>query len=86
MADRVRAGSDVRAGTYVCTKCSHELRVESSDLPPCRDCGNREWLTLSGGDRTQDLYPDRVYHDRAPSHVIVLLELPRLSTSSPPAA
>ena len=60
MAEPVPAGSDVSAGTYMCTSCSHELQVASTkSLPPCPNCGNGEWHTVSGGDSTEDPYPDQ---------------------------
>lgn len=60
MADPVPAGSDVSAGTYVCTQCGNSMDVQSTThLPPCPSCGNGEWTTQSGGDSVQDPYPDR---------------------------
>ena len=60
MADPVPAGSDVSSGTYKCTNCSYKLDVPSTKhLPPCPSCGNSNWETLSGGDSTDDPYPDR---------------------------
>ena len=59
MAEPVPAGSDVSAGTYQCTDCDNQLQVSSTQsLPPCPNCGNGEWTTVSGGDSTQDPYPD----------------------------
>ena len=59
MADPVPAGSDVSAGTYQCTKCRYELGVQSTKhLPPCPECGNGNWNTLSGGDSSTDPYPN----------------------------
>jgi len=59
MAEPVPAGSDVSSGTYTCTNCSYELQVTSTDhLPPCPNCGNGEWNSQSGGDSTQDPYPN----------------------------
>ena len=59
MAEPVPAGSDVSAGTYMCTSCSHELQVGSiRSLPPCPSCGNGEWLTVTGRDSKDDPYPD----------------------------
>ncbi len=58
MADPVPAGSDVSSGTYQCTKCSYELSVQSTKhLPPCPECGNGNWNTLTGGDSAKDPYP-----------------------------
>jgi len=58
MAEPVPAGSDVSAGTYVCTNCSRELEIGSTkSLPPCPNCGNGEWHTISGGDSVEDPYP-----------------------------
>ena len=60
MAEPVPAGSDVSAGTYECTNCGYELSVGStSSLPPCPECANGQWSTLSGGDSAEDPYPDR---------------------------
>lgn len=60
MADPVPAGSDVSAGTYRCTDCSYELGVQSTKhLPPCPQCGNGNWNTVSGGDSSKDPYPSR---------------------------
>jgi len=59
MANPVPAGSDVSAGTYKCTNCGNELQVGSTEsLPPCPECSNGEYHTLSGGDSSQDPYPD----------------------------
>ncbi len=59
MAEPVPAGSDVSAGTYQCANCGNQLQVSSTQsLPPCANCGNGEWTTVSGGDSTQDPYPD----------------------------
>lgn len=58
MAEPVPAGSDVSAGTYVCTNCGYELGVRSSEsIPPCPECDNGEWRTASGGDSVDDPYP-----------------------------
>jgi predicted RNA-binding Zn-ribbon protein involved in translation (DUF1610 family) len=46
MTEPVPAGSEVSAGSYVCTRCNYRLEVRSSDrLPPCPGCGNGEWRT-----------------------------------------
>jgi predicted nucleic acid-binding Zn-ribbon protein len=59
MADPVPAGSDVSAGTYKCTNCGNELKVGSTThLPPCPNCGNGDYQTISGGDSADDPYPD----------------------------
>jgi predicted nucleic acid-binding Zn-ribbon protein len=59
MAEPVPAGSDVSAGTYMCTQCRYELDVGSTKhLPPCPECGNGEWQTVTGGDSTKDPYPN----------------------------
>jgi predicted nucleic acid-binding Zn-ribbon protein len=59
MANPVPAGSDVSAGTYKCTNCGYELQVGSTEhLPPCPECANREYATVSGGDSAQDPYPE----------------------------
>ena len=51
MTQQVEAGSDVSAGTYKCTECGNELTVQSTEsLPPCPECQNGSWETLSGGD------------------------------------
>ena len=55
MADSVPAGSDVTSGTYRCTECGNELEVSSTQsLPPCAECGNGQWTTVSGGDSAAD--------------------------------
>jgi predicted RNA-binding Zn-ribbon protein involved in translation (DUF1610 family) len=55
MADPVPAGSDVSAGTYVCTECGYELSVGSTkSLPPCPECANGDWETITGGDARDD--------------------------------
>jgi predicted nucleic acid-binding Zn-ribbon protein len=60
MAEPVPAGSDVSAGTYKCTSCGNTVAISSTQsLPPCPSCGNGSWDTLSGGDSSQDPYPDR---------------------------
>ena len=60
MAEPVPVGSDVSAGTYVCTSCQYRLDVQSTKhLPPCPSCGNNEWSTASGGDAADDPYPGR---------------------------
>jgi len=60
MANPAPIGSDVSAGTYRCTNCGYELRVQSvQSLPPCAECdGSNEWLAVSGGDSRDDPYPD----------------------------
>ena len=59
MAEPVPAGSDVSAGTYSCTNCGNELQVGSTThLPPCPNCGNGEYSTVTGGDSRDDPYPD----------------------------
>lgn len=43
------------AGTYSCTNCGNELKIESSQsLPPCPECQNGQWNTVSGGDAEGD--------------------------------
>ena len=60
MANPVPAGSDVSAGTYTCTQCSYSLDVGSTKhLPPCPQCGNGKWNTVTGGDSASDPYPDK---------------------------
>ena len=60
MAEPVPAGSDVSAGTYKCTNCGNEIEVSSvQSLPPCPSCQNGSWQTLSGGDSSEDPYPNR---------------------------
>jgi predicted RNA-binding Zn-ribbon protein involved in translation (DUF1610 family) len=59
MANPVPAGSDVSSGTYQCTNCGYQLKVGSTmHLPPCPQCGNGEYTTISGGDSQHDPYPD----------------------------
>ena len=58
MANPAPAGSDVSAGTYVCTSCGYELTVQSTKhLPPCPSCTNGSWDVRSGGDSADDPYP-----------------------------
>jgi Zn finger protein HypA/HybF involved in hydrogenase expression len=58
MANPVPAGSDVSTGTYKCTNCGYDLQVASTEsLPPCPNCQNGEYETLSGGDSAADPYP-----------------------------
>jgi Zn finger protein HypA/HybF involved in hydrogenase expression len=60
MANPAPVGSDVSAGTYRCANCGYELSVQSvQSLPPCPKCdGPYSWQSLSGGDSTDDPYPD----------------------------
>ena len=59
MAEPVPAGSDVSAGSYRCTNCGNTIDVSSvQSLPPCPNCNNGEWSTVSGGDSRDDPYPD----------------------------
>jgi Zn finger protein HypA/HybF involved in hydrogenase expression len=59
MAEPVNAGSDVSAGTYRCTNCQNEITMSSkTSIPPCPECGNGSWDTVSGGDSAQDPYPN----------------------------
>ena len=61
VANPVPAGSDVSSGTYRCTNCDNEIRMESrGHIPPCPSCGNGEWDTVRGGDSVNDPYPDRL--------------------------
>jgi hypothetical protein len=61
MAEPVPIGSDVSSGTYRCTNCGNQLDVQSTQhLPPCPSCGGpNQWESMSGGDSTDDPYPDR---------------------------
>jgi lipopolysaccharide biosynthesis regulator YciM len=60
MADPVPAGSNVSSGTYRCTNCGYELSVDSTQhLPPCPECENGQWSTISGGDAAAEQYPDQ---------------------------
>jgi lipopolysaccharide biosynthesis regulator YciM len=61
MANPAPVGSDVSAGTYRCTNCGYELHIQSAkSLPPCPNCqGPYAWETVSGGDSSEDPYPDR---------------------------
>ena len=60
MAEPVPAGSDVTSGKYKCADCGYVLTVGSiKHLPPCPQCSNGFWETLSGGDSVKDPYPDR---------------------------
>jgi predicted nucleic acid-binding Zn-ribbon protein len=59
MAEPVPTGIDVSAGTYRCTNCGEEITTGSvKSLPPCPNCNNTSWETVSGGDSTEDPYPD----------------------------
>src|SRR4051812_49881820 len=50
MQDPFPAGSDVSAGTYKCTSCGYQLDVQSTKhLPPCPECGNGSYDTISSG-------------------------------------
>jgi predicted RNA-binding Zn-ribbon protein involved in translation (DUF1610 family) len=58
MAEAVRTGSDVSAGTYRCTDCGLRLSVGSNkSLPPCPHCSTGEWQRITGGDSVEDPYP-----------------------------
>jgi hypothetical protein len=60
MAEPVPAGSDVSAGTYRCTNCGNTIDVSSTlSLPPCPSCNSGEWETVSGGDSSDDPYPNQ---------------------------
>ncbi len=60
MAEPVPTGSDVSAGTYRCTNCGETIDVGSvKSMPPCPNCGNNSWETLSGGDSAQDPHPEQ---------------------------
>jgi predicted RNA-binding Zn-ribbon protein involved in translation (DUF1610 family) len=60
MANPVPAGSDVSSGTYQCTNCGNQIQMGSqTHIPPCPQCGNGEWETVSGSDSANDPYPDR---------------------------
>ena len=60
MAEPVPAGSDVSSGTYACTSCGYQIDIGSTQhLPPCPQCNNGEYTTVSGGDSRDDPYPDR---------------------------
>jgi hypothetical protein len=60
MANPAPIGSDVSAGTYRCTNCQNEIVVQSvQSLPPCPECGGpNDWEAVSGGDSSQDPYPN----------------------------
>jgi len=61
MATAIPVGSDVSAGTYQCENCGYELEVQSIDsMPPCPNCeGPYSWRAGSGGDSTNDPYPEQ---------------------------
>jgi predicted nucleic acid-binding Zn-ribbon protein len=60
MAEPVPAGSDLSSGTYACTKCGETIDVgPTTHLPPCPNCGNGRWESVSGGDSISDPYPER---------------------------
>lgn len=55
MAEPIPSGSDVTSGTYKCTECGNEIQMSSSkSIPPCPNCGNGSWETVSGGDAASD--------------------------------
>jgi DNA-directed RNA polymerase subunit RPC12/RpoP len=61
MAEPLRAGSAVSAGTYRCTTCGKEIALSwRYKLPPCSRCENRRWWTVSGGGVRRPR-PERAY-------------------------
>jgi Zinc-ribbon containing domain len=60
MAQPAPVGSDVSAGTYRCTNCGNQIKVQSVEsLPPCSNCdGPQEWEAVSGRDSSEDPYPE----------------------------
>ena len=60
MASPVPIGSDVSSGTYRCTNCGNEIKVQSvQSLPPCPSCGGpNDWEAVTGGDAAKDPHPD----------------------------
>jgi ribosomal protein L37AE/L43A len=55
---RLDALVDVSAGTYQCTNCDNQIQMRSqTHIPPCPQCGNGAWATVSGGDSVNDPYP-----------------------------
>jgi len=58
MANPDHAGSDV-SGTDRWTNSGSELQVGSTTrLPPCPECANGEYETVSGGDAAADPYSE----------------------------
>jgi hypothetical protein len=48
------------SSVYRCTGCAYELEVASTQhIPPCPNCENGQYETVSGGDSAADPYPDR---------------------------
>ena len=60
MANPVPIGSDVSSGKYRCTNCGYELDTRSTKhLPPCPNCdGQNDWEPVTGGDSSDDPYPE----------------------------
>ena len=60
MANPVQQEADVSAGTYQCTNCGNEIVMRSqTHIPPCPQCHDGEWETVSSGGSVHDPYPDR---------------------------
>lgn len=44
----IKSGTMVEPGTYKCTKCGNEIKIdEKSKLPVCPRCGNDQWVKVS---------------------------------------
>ena len=55
MSDPIPAGSDVPAGTFSCAQCGFELMIVApTHMPPCPNCANDEWTTVTAPDVADD--------------------------------
>ncbi|QQO09183.1 zinc ribbon-containing protein [Breznakiella homolactica] len=42
------SGSEVEPGTYKCTRCGNEIKIDKkSKLPKCARCGNDKWHKIA---------------------------------------
>jgi predicted RNA-binding Zn-ribbon protein involved in translation (DUF1610 family) len=58
MAEPVRAGNDVSAGTYTCTSCGYPLDLKSrKHLPLCPFCHNEYWQGCHPSELASDPNP-----------------------------
>lgn len=60
VANPIPVGSGVSSGTYERANCGYQLQVQSvQSMPPCPNCeGPYAWNPRSGGDSSDDPYPD----------------------------